>query len=367
MKGLSVSIMALVAAGLLLAGCSQAALAPTPTAVPAAPKAGEPTKAAAPAAPTSAPAAAQPTAAPAKTISFPEKGKTISILVGFAAGGSTDAGARLLAPVMEKELGTPVQVVNKPGAGGQLAFTQLAESKPYGYTLGVTQFPTIQSQYLDPERKAVFGKDSFQPVAMEVVDPGVFAVKADSKFKTLKDLIDAAKANPDQIKLGTAGLGSNTHFAGLLLQREAGIHVLFVHFDGVAPEMAALLGGHVDVYTGSVGDTYSQLKSGQIRVLAVQDRQRNKTFMPDVPTTDEQGVKVYMSSSRAISGPAKMPAQIVDVLTNSIKKAMQDPDFQKKMAQQGLTLQYMDPEQVSQSWGEFDVTVKPLMSLINAK
>ncbi len=354
-----VLVIGTLALSLAIAGCGSAQ---TPPSSP------QPAKAA-----TVAPGAAAPTAAPAavatapagKTVNFPEKGKTISILVGFAAGGSTDVGVRLLAPPLEKELGASVEIVNKPGAGGQLAWTQLAESKPDGYTLGVTQFPSIQSEYLDPNRKANFNESSFEPIAMEVVDPGVLAVKADSKFKTLKDLIDAAKAHPMTLSFGTAGLGSNTHFAALLLAKAAGFQVKYVHFDGVAPEMTALLGNHVDVYSGSVGDTTAQMKAGQIRILAVFDHQRDAAFMPDVPTAEELGYKVYMSSSRAISAPAKTPKAIVDLLSSAIGKAMKDPEFQQKMAQQGLTLHYMDAAETAQNWQEFDTTVKPLMSLLN--
>ena len=125
---------------------------------------------------------------------FPEKGRTLTHIVAYPPGGGTDVTARLLAPMLEKELGIQVQVLNKGGAGGQIGFTELVRSKPDGYTIGNLILPTVITTYLDPTRKAVFSRKSFQLLALQDNDPGIIAVKATGPFKTLKDLIDAAKA-----------------------------------------------------------------------------------------------------------------------------------------------------------------------------
>ena len=116
----------------------------------------------------------------ARSADFPQKGKSIQVLVGFAAGGSSDAGARILASGLEKELGTPVVVVNKPGASGQIAYTALSQAKPDGYTIVNTNFPSSIISYLDPARKATYSRKSFEVLALHVIDPVLFAVKKDT-------------------------------------------------------------------------------------------------------------------------------------------------------------------------------------------
>ena len=144
------------------------------------------------------------TALPASA--FPDKGKPVSIVVPYGAGGGSDGAARALAPFLEKALGTRVNVVNKGGAGSQVGMTYVANSKPDGYTLGYGLWPTLIAIYIDPARKAQFKRDSFIPVALHMIDPGVIAVKADSPFKTLKDLVDAAKKSPEKVKVSDNGL-----------------------------------------------------------------------------------------------------------------------------------------------------------------
>lgn len=344
------SLCIIVLAGLMLAvGACSSPAAPSPTAAP------KP-------APTKAPEAPKPTAAPAKA-AFPEKGKAINLLVAFPAGGSTDVGARLLAPLMEKSLGTPVQVVNRGGAGGQVGWTELAGYKPDGYGIGYVNLPSIITQYLDPERKAVFKRESFQPLAMHVVDPAVIAVAADSPYKTAKDLLDAAKANPEKIKAGADGILTDDHLNILQLERMSGAKFATVQFEGGAPKMTALLGGHIDAAFGNVGDTVSQFKSGKIRVLAVLDKEENK-FYPGIKTLEAQGYKVYGASSRGVAAPAGTPKEAVDALSQSIKKAMEDEDHKKKMDESGLTLRYFGPAEFEAYWSDMEKDIEPLMAAV---
>src|SRR5512138_9391 len=229
---------------------------------------------------------------PAPAAEFPAKGKSITMILGTSAGGSTDVGARILPAVMEKDLpGTRIQVENKPGAGWQIGLTALARSKPDGYTIGFTILPQTITNYLDPERKAVFNRKSFQTLGMQVVDPGVIAVKASSPYKTLQDVLDAAKANPGKVKASATGILGDDHLAILQLQRQTGIKFAIVQFDGSAPSMTALLGGHTDVYFGNVGDTVPQFKAGEVRILALMDDQESP-LVPGVKTTFAQGIKL---------------------------------------------------------------------------
>jgi tripartite-type tricarboxylate transporter receptor subunit TctC len=354
--GLCLSAVAVLS--LTVVACSSPA-APAPTAAPAAPKPAEPTKAAAPAAPTAAPA--QPTAAPAvPKVAYPEKGKSISLIVPFGAGGSTDIGARLLAAGMEKELGVPVQVVNKGGAGSQTGLTELAGAKPDGYTIGFANLPTANLVYNDPERKANFTAKSFQPIGAQVMDPSAIGVSAAGPFKTVKDMVDAGKAKPGEVKFGSDGPMTDDHLGIFQLEKASGAKYANVAFDGSATTINALLGGHIDAAFGHVGDFLSQVKSGQMRVIAVADDQRSK-YYPDTPTMIEQGYKITNSSTRTVVAPAGISKDQVDVLTSAMKKAMDAPDHKQKMDDAGLTLRYMDPTQLATFWSTMDTLAAQLV------
>jgi tripartite-type tricarboxylate transporter receptor subunit TctC len=298
---------------------------------------------------------------------FPAKGKSVTMIVGSSAGGSTDVGARILAAAMEKELpGTRIQVENKPGAGWQIGLTALSRSRTDGYTIGFTILPQTITNYLDPERKAVFTRKSFQPLGMQVVDPGVIAVKAGSPYKSLKDLLEAAKAAPSKIRASATGILGDDHLGVLQLQRLTGVKFAIVQFDGSAPSMTALLGGHTDAYFGNIGDTLPQFKAGEIRLLGVMDDEESP-LAPGVKTLASQGIKLESSSSRGLSAPAGTPKELVDLLAQAIKKAIANPEHMKKMGEQGLTVRYMDPARMESYWAEMEEQIRPLMSIAKEK
>jgi tripartite-type tricarboxylate transporter receptor subunit TctC len=360
----SVSLtLAIVTASLMVGGCSQAA---APTATPA--KAAEATKAAASAtAPAASPtqqpsAAAQPATAPAKKVDFPASGKTITMIVPSAAGGGTDVTARLLAPKLEKDLGVPVQIVDKPGAAQQVGMTDVALAKPDGYTFGWAVLPTVSGIYLDPERKAAFGRKGLQAVAQVSNTPFSLSVNADSPYKTMKDLLDFAKANPEKIKGGTSGPLSTPHIANMLVQKAAGAKFAVVHFDGGGPELTALLGGHIDVSFNSVGEVSPQAKNGGVRVLGILDKSENKT-LPGVKTAEAQGYPVNVSVSVGVCAPANTPKEIVDLMSKSIQKALQSDDVVSNMDTRGENAQFMAPDQYNSYWDSVDEQVKPLIDL----
>ncbi len=300
---------------------------------------------------------------PAWAADFPQKGKAIQVLVGFAAGGSSDAGARILASGMEKELGTSVVVVNKPGASSQIAYTTLTQAKPDGYTIGNTNFPSAVVSYLDPARKATYTRKNFDLLALHVIDPGLIAVKKESPFKTVKDVVEAARANPKKVRISTTGIQSDEAFAILQFQKMTGAHFAMVHFSqGIAPAMTAFLGGKIDVFCGNVGDLLSQFKSGEVRILGIMDDQPSP-FYPGVKTFEEQGYKLYSSSSRGFAAPAGTPKEIVNTLSEAIKKAVAAEEHKKRMADMGLTIRYMDAAGYAKYWDEYETMLKDLLPL----
>ena len=267
--------------------------------------------------------------------------KPVILMVGYPAGGSTDIGARVVAALAEKEMGQPLVVVNKAGAGGQIGWTELARQKPDGYYIGFINLPGINTVILDPERKATFDIDSFTPIINQVSDPGVIYVKPDSPYKNLKDLIDDARRRPGEIRAGTTGILSDDHLAILMLEDAAKIKLRIVHFDGDSPQVTALMGGQIDVSFLNVGGLTPRVKAGQLRTLVVMDREKCK-FYPDAPTSVELGYPtVLSSSSRGIAGPKGLPEPIVKSLQATFKKAMEDPEHVKNMDKAGLGIKIM--------------------------
>jgi len=303
---------------------------------------------------------AQSAGAPAKPVAFPEKGRTITFIINQTAGGPTDLAFRVLAAAMEKDLGVPITIVNKPGATGQVGTTELVRSKPDGYTIGNTNLPSTLNNYLEPERKAVFGRKDLQQVANQVVDPECLMVRADSPIKTLKDLVDAAKANPEGLKVGTSGLLGNNHLAAVHFQKAAGIRFRFVHFEGGAPAMNAILGGHVDAVDLTAGTPTAHFRSGAIRYLAIMEKEPSPLF-PDVPTFESQGYKMYFASSRGISVRAGTPPEVVEILASAVKRAMESDVVKKKMEELGLVQRYMGPVEYTKYWDELEAKTKPLL------
>ena len=284
-------------------------------------------------------AGAAAAAGPAMAQNYPRR--AVQLVVAFPPGGSTDVGARILAAMAEKDFGQPITVVNKAGAGGQIGFTEIARARPDGYTLGFLNLPGMNTITLDPERKAAFTIDSFIPIVNQVLDPGFIWVKGDSPYKTLADLVDAAKKNPGKISACTTGILSDDHLAILMLQEAAKVEFRIVHFDSGTQQLAGVLGGHVDVAFDNVGSVFKRVQSGEVRGLAVTDTERSK-FLLDIPTTKELGYATVISSStRGVGAPKGTPADIVKVIETAFMKAIKSPEMQQKMDAVGLALKPM--------------------------
>jgi tripartite-type tricarboxylate transporter receptor subunit TctC len=267
--------------------------------------------------------------------------KPVSLMVAYPAGGSTDVGARIVAFIAEKDLGQPLVVLNKAGAGGQVGWTEMARQKPDGYYIGFINLPATYTVILDPDRKATFDIWSFTPIINQVLDPGVIYAKPDGPYKSLKDIIEDAKKRPGEVKAGTTGILSDDHLAILMLEEAAKVRFRIVHFDGDPPELMALLGGQIDVSFLNVGGIAPKVKAGQVRPLLVMDRERSK-FYSDVPTSMEVGYpSVISSSTRGIVGPKGVPEPIVQKLQSVFKKAMENPEHMEKMDKAGLGVRVM--------------------------
>lgn len=297
--------------------------------------------------------------------SFPQPGKPIILIVPYAAGGTTDAAARILAEQLEKELGTPVQVDNRPGAASQVALTALVQSPADGYTLSYAVIPTILSHYLDASRGAIYTRESFQPIALHHLIPAMIAVQANSPHKTLKDFVEAAKAAPESLTISDSGLRGNPHLAVLILQQAAGAQFGSVHFDGGAPSVAALLGGHVQALAGGVSDAVPHVASGAFRVLGVAAEERSP-FLPDVPTMKEQGYDVVSVSATGILAPAGTPPEVVEVLSTAIRKIVESDEHVARLRDIGAGAHYLGPEEYAAFWEQTEGRVKSVLEQFGA-
>jgi tripartite-type tricarboxylate transporter receptor subunit TctC len=285
--------------------------------------------------------------------------KPIQMMVAFPAGGSTDIAARIVGSIAEKALGQPIVIVNRGGAGGQIGWTELVRQKPDGYYLGFINLPATNTVILDPERKAIFTEKDFTPIINQVLDPGVIWVKADSPYKTVKDLIDAAKKSPGTIRAATTGILSDDHLAILMTEEAApGVKFRLVHLEGGAAQFKEIMAGNVDVAYDNVGSIVKRVQSGEVRALAVMDDVRSK-FLSDVPTMKELGFPTVISSStRGVAGPKGMPAPLVARLRDVLKKAMEDPDHVKKLEEQGLAIKVMIGDEYEKYFAETHAKAK---------
>ena len=287
--------------------------------------------------------------------------KPITLMVPWAAGGGTDVGARILAAIAEKKVGQPIIVVNKVGAGSQVGMTELARAKPDGYYLGFASLPATNTIILDPERKAAFDVDSFLPIINQVLDPGLIWVKADSPYKTVKDLLDDAKRRQGQVRASTTGILGDDHLAILMMEKAAGVTFRIVHFEGGAQQFTATLGGQVDVSFDNVGSVVTKIRAGQVRGLAVMDKERSK-FIPDVPTLSEVGFpNIISSSTRGIMGPKGIPDPVVKKIQDIFLTSMKEPDHVEKMEKVGLAVMPMLGAEYTKYFKDVHETCKAYM------
>ncbi len=265
--------------------------------------------------------------------SYPDK--PITVIVAFGAGGNTDVGARILLPYVEKELGVPLTIVNKPGGGGWVGWTRLVNAKKDGYTIGYINTPNLITGYLDPQFKRNKSLDDFALIANHVTDYGCISINKDEKrFSNIKELVEYAKKN--DLTVTTTGANGDDHIAMLKMNQHYGTRFIPVHTKGTANQRAAIIGGHVDVNFSNVGDTNIAHKDGELKILAVMAPKRSR-FLPDVPTLEEEGYpNVYSWSSRGLSAPKGIDPAQLEVLKNAFEKGLANAVHLEKMEAMGL-------------------------------
>jgi tripartite-type tricarboxylate transporter receptor subunit TctC len=274
--------------------------------------------------------------------------RAITVFVNYGAGGSSDLGTRALMAVVEKDLGVPINVMNKPGAGGWIGWLELLKAKPDGYTISLINTPNLITGYMDPKQNRKENIDSFALIANHVTDPGAIAIRNDEKrFTNMKELVEYAKKNV--VTTTSTGITGDDHIAALKFNKQYGTKFEAVHNRGANETITQVLGGHVDVMFANVGDVTTLHKNKEIKVLAVMSEKRSP-LLAEIPTLKEIGYDgVYSWSARGFAAPKGTDPAVIAILTAAIERATKNPDHMKKMAEMGLTLDYQNPEGVYKS------------------
>lgn len=285
-------------------------------------------------------------------------GKPITLVVSYAAGGGADLMARLIAPRMAEFLGQSVLVDNKPGAGGQIAATQVARAVPDGTQLLVDASSFAVNPALYP--KLPYDTDTaFAPLAVLAQFPNVLVCTPGFEAKSVKDLIRMAKAKPGQIAYASSGNGSAQHLAGALFEDLAGVKLVHVPYRGGGPAMNDVMAGQVPLFFANVASSLGQIQSGRLRPLAVTSRRRTRS-LPDMPTMEEAGVPAYeVLEWNPVLAPAGIDAKSKAALIAAIRKTMADPEVLGRIRSlsgeafpegpEGLTQAFLKAQQLK--WG----------------
>jgi tripartite-type tricarboxylate transporter receptor subunit TctC len=265
---------------------------------------------------------------------FPSK--PVHIFVPYPPGGGVDILARTLGDALSKEWGQSIIVENRPGAGGVVASQALATSPPDGYTLIVVASGHATNPFLYPKLPYDTFKD-FTPISLLASSPNILLVRKDSPFKTLADLLAAARAKPGSLSFGHAGNGTSTHLAGELLKNLAKIDMAAIPYKGGAPAINDLLGGQIPMSFNNGPESVGQIKAGTVRALGVTTAKR-AGFLPDVPSIAEGGVHGYDTEVWwGVLGPAKMPPDLVKKLSHDFVTALKAQSVKDRLGPLGAT------------------------------
>ncbi|PZW50458.1 tripartite-type tricarboxylate transporter receptor subunit TctC [Humitalea rosea] len=276
----------------------------------------------------------------------PFPNRPIRVVVGFAAGGSTDLNTRTMAPKLSELLGQPVIIENRPGASGNIATETVARATPDGHTL---LMGTIAALAVNPSLFANLSFDpqtDLTPIVMAGNVLNVLVVPSDRPWRSVADLIAAARAAPDTITYGSSGVGGAGHLSGALLDQLAGIKTVHVPYRGGGPLMTDLISGKTD-YAFSTGPTaLPQVEGGRLRILAVPNITRS-ILLPEVPTVAETLPGFEVQNWNALVGPKNLPRAIVDKLNAAMRETLADPTVAANLGRHGVEPMPSTPEELA--------------------
>jgi tripartite-type tricarboxylate transporter receptor subunit TctC len=278
---------------------------------------------------------------PVLAADYPQK--PIEFVVPSSPGGGTDVMTRTFTDYARKYISQPLVVTDKPGASGGIGMGEVQRAAPDGYKVSVL----ISELAIIPHLNMIkFTSDDFIPIARLNGDPGTITVRADAPWNTVEAFIEHAKKNPGEVKMGNAGAGSIWHLAAAAIEDKTGTKFNHIPFQGAAPSVMGLVGGHVDAITVSPAEVASFVASGKLKVLAIAADQRlSGSLYEKVPTFKERGIDLSLGTWRGLGVPLNTPPETVKVLRDMTRKTAEDPGYKEAMTKNNLLMAYMEGEQ----------------------
>ena len=271
--------------------------------------------------------------------------KPITWICPYAAGGNADSRSRQVAKAMGAILGQPIIIDNKAGAGGNIGTEAIARGKPDGYTIGMGNFAPLAVNH------ALFKKLNFDPfndiVPIGLIEKGplILMVRNDSPYKSVKDIVAAAKANPGKLSYASGGIGGSHHLSGALLENAAGIDMIHAPYKSGSAGATDLMGGQVQMMFEQMYAAMPSIKGGRLRAIAITSKTRSP-LLPDLPTMAEQGYPaVEVQNWQGLVAPKGISADLIKTLNAALNKALQDPEVKEKILSQGNEMGGGTPEQ----------------------
>jgi tripartite-type tricarboxylate transporter receptor subunit TctC len=279
--------------------------------------------------------------------------RPITLICPWGAGGGTDAVSRIIATLLKKELGVPVNVVNRTGGSGAVGHTAMATADPDGYTIGM---PTVEITMMHWVGLTQVTYRDITPIALVNADPAVINVRTDSQWKTYKDLEGYVRKNPGKLKDSGTGQGGIWHLAMAGWLKAIGLSpeaIKWIPSKGAAPALQDLMAGGIDMSTCSLPEAATLIEAGKIRPLAIMADERDPKF-PDVPTLKEMGINWTCAAWRGIAAPKGTPPEIVSVLEKAIAKVCKSDEYIKFMKNRGYGIRWMDASHFAKFLAEAD-------------
>lgn len=288
--------------------------------------------------------------APARAQAYPSK--PIKLVNPFSPGGTGEIIFRMIGPGIEERLGQRILIEHRPGAGGNIGAEAVANAAPDGYTmlLGTTNIYTI-NQFVF-EKMSFDPLKAFAPITILADVPSAFYVHPSVPAKDLAEFVTWVRANPGKVNYASPGTGTTPHLNVVLLSQLAGLDMVHVPYKGLQPAFAALLADEVQLYLAGVGAGLGHVKAGKLRTIAVGSRERLPAI-PDVPTAIESGYKDFVASNYfALAMPAGTDPQIIERWAAEIRRAIQQPQIQKRFAELGLVPGGTTPAETARVWAD---------------
>lgn len=271
--------------------------------------------------------------------------KPIAFICPYSAGGNADQRSRQIGRFLSTALGQPVIVDNKPGGGANIGTDVIAKAKPDGYTIGMGNFAPLAVNATMFKKMNYDPAKDLTPIALIERGPLILMVPPNSPFKSVKDIVAAAKAKPGSLSYASGGLGGSHHLSAEMFKQIAGLSITHIPYKGGAPATTDLMGGQVDMMFEQMYSAAPSIKAGKLRALAITSKKRSPLF-PDLPTMAEAGVPGFeVQNWQGLVGPAGLPAPIVKLLNELVNKALADPVISAQMLGQGNELGGGTPEQ----------------------